>query len=327
MARPNRFTEALRAIELPRLRAAFEASSRADDQGGYDRTTLNRWLDGAVPNRGEFVRLLADELDEPGLCEAWQEARGERTGSSAVKTVVSRFEGLTPAEKDEAFHEIRRDYVSEGRPVRENNVYRIEVHDPPEADADHLLLRVDQSWEGPLPARANVAIVTEETELGDAYAKPDCVFRDLVDFEGDRLAELLDRLEDDQVLAYNPLGAFNPQPVTHRTRFDDEGVARFDNDDVERAHIKLSLSYPVPKGTPMFVIKFGEYTVPGPAEAILSLHSRATKRPRAFAFLAPGRQREWASNPLRGNELFISLGTAATVLGEGDGVVLSWTVA
>lgn len=325
MAQPNRFAEALRAVEHSRLRAAFEASSQADTKGGYDRTTLNRWLDGALPNRGEFVRLLADELDDPDLYDAWEDARGERSGS-AQRSVVSRFEGLAGAEKDQAFHEIRRNYVSDGRPVRRNLVYRITVNDPPEAHADHLLLRLDMSWEGRLPANAELRFVTDESGLGDAYSLPDCIFRELLAFDPAQMADLFDTLADDQVLAYNTLGALNPRPVTHRARPDSTGSAVFDNAEVERAHIKLSLSYPIPKGTPMFLFKVGEYSVPGPAEASLTLNSRATSRPQAVAFLAPGRQREWAANQMRANELFISLGTAETVLGEGDGFVLSWTV-
>lgn len=325
MARPNRFAEALRAVDPALLRAAFEASGSADSQGGYDRTTLNRWLDGAIPSRGDFVHILADELSEPDLYRAWQEARGERSSSSA-KSVISRFEGLSTAERDEAFHEIRKHYVSAEKPEWRNFTYRITVNDPPEGETDHLLLRVDFSWEGRLPAQASIVFVNDPQTLGNAYNQANCIFRELIDFDTERMTQLFEGLAEDQVLAYNPLGETNPRPVTHRAGVDSFGVAQFDNDEVERAHIRLSLSYPLPKGTPMFIVRLGQYSVPGPAEATLVLNSRLASRPRAFTFLAPGRQREWASNPLRSNELFVTLGTAETVLGEGDGVVLSWTI-
>jgi hypothetical protein len=268
---------------------------------------------------------MGAELGNEELVEAWREARGERSGSSA-KSVVTRFEGLQGPDRHEAFREIRQDYVSAGRPRRDNHVYRITVNDPENEDDDHLVLRVDISWEGRLPGQANVVIVTDQQSLGNAYGQPDCIFREVLDFEPERLRELLAAQPDDQVLAFNPLGASDPRPVTHRARLDGDGIARFDNDEIRQAHIKLSLSYPVPRGTPTFIIKLGEYAVPGPAEFTLTLNSPRASRPRAFAFLPPGSQREWASNPLRSNELFISLGTASSVLGEGDGVVLSWTV-
>lgn len=314
-----RFTEILNSYDQDRLRSAFEACD------GYNRTTLMRWLEGTIPQRGDFIRRLASELDDPDLYDAWEEAkRGGAAGS--VSGLVKSFERLSAADRDAAFHAIRERYVTDEKPRRQDVTYDVTVTDPPTTCDDVLLLRVEYSWTGDLPADAWCQWVTDEMRLSQAYAEPTCLWREIVDLDRNDLPRLFEQLADEQVLAYNEAGARDPKPIEHRATVDDDGIARFDNAAIDLAQITLSMSYPIPRGTPLFIIKLGEYAVPGPARATLTLDSRIAGRPRAFSFLAPGRRREWVVHQLRPNRLVTSLGTAATVLGEGDGFVLSWTV-
>ncbi|MEM7323295.1 MAG: hypothetical protein AAF531_09425, partial [Actinomycetota bacterium] len=106
----NPFVEALSAHDGPTLRDAFErANARADHK--LHRTTLTRWLDGSVPNDGAFVKLLAEELRDDGLFSAWETARG-RKAPSGHRSVVTRFDGLSPEDRKKAYAEIRRSYLT-----------------------------------------------------------------------------------------------------------------------------------------------------------------------------------------------------------------------
>lgn len=321
MANKNPFASALATHDMPALRAAFEACQEGAETG-YDRTTLNRWLDGSVPVREPFIQCLAERLKDPKIYTSWQEARGARS-PSRVKTVVSRFEGLTAEEKDEAFHEIRRDYVAEYPSVRSRLNYRIEISDP-DPDNDHLQVHLDWSWTGDIPANATVQYVTAYQDLSRAYRDPACVFREELPFEPDRLHELLAAGED-QILAITPLNSPNPRATRHVGQLDEDGTFTFDNDAATNATVQLSISYPYPRNRQVFLLRFGGYQVPDTAEVTLVLRATGASSPRAFPYMPPGRQGEWTWNRIRANELFVSLGTGNTVLSEGDGVVLYWT--
>ncbi len=319
----NPFADALAAHDPRALRAAFEACQEGDETG-YDRTTLNTWLRGSIPNREPFVRCLSERLDDPDLFAAWERARVARS-PSLVKTVVSRFEGLTTEEKDDAFHQIRRDYVSEYPSVRQRLSYRIEISDPEDPDDDHLLVKLDWSWIGDVPANATVQYVSEYADLSSAYADPACVFREELLFRPERLRTLLEG-GDDQVLAITPLDTGSPRAIRHLGRLGEGGHIAFENEAARNANVQLSTSYPYPRGRPLYLIRFGVYQVPDNVDINLILRTKGATDPSAFPYLPPGRQQEWTWNRIRSNELFVSLGTGNnTVLSEGDGVVLYWT--
>jgi len=320
----NPFADALAAHDLQTLRAAFEACQQGDATG-YDRTTLNTWLNqGSVPTREPFIRCLSERLEDPGLYTAWQQARKERS-PSRVKDVVTRFEGLNTSEKDTAFHRIRRDYVSEYPSIRERLSYRIEISDSDDPDDDHLQVTLDWSWVGDIPASANVQYVSAYAELTDAYADAGCVFREELLFNPDRLRALLEAGED-QVLSITPLGTSNPRAVRHVGHLGEHGHIAFENSGATNAEVEMSLSYPYPKGRPLYLIRFGGYQIPDTVDIRLILRTKGATEPTAFPYLPPGRQTEWSSNRIRSNELSVRLGTGNnTVLSEGDGVVLYWT--
>ncbi len=318
----NPFAEALSAHDLPTLRDAFDRANSKAEQALH-RTTLTRWLEGSVPTSEAFVRRLADELDDAGVHEAWQAAQSARS-PSGYRTVVTRFEGLSPEEREQAYVEIRRSYLESRFPrLKDRLSYRIEVNDPPEPDAGHLLIRLTQEYDSDLPAQARVELVTTHRALGDAYEDPRCIFRDIVAFEPDELDRLLEA-GPVPVLAYNLLDRAGQRMITHEGRWLGGGVAEFDNDEVANVRVRLSIDYPFPRGVQVWPIRFGEFRVAGGAEFTLALNARATSSPSAFAYPPAGRQREWAADQVRPDELVVSLGAGGTILADGDGLVLSW---
>ena len=317
MAESSRFSEKLAAYDQARLREAF------DRLGDYNRTTLNRWLEGALPQRGEFIERLAAELEDPALYEAWQAAKSGGPASSA-NSVVRAFERLTPEEKDGVFHDIRGDYVSTIASVRSRLTYTISIDDPEDPHDDHLRLSLNWRWTGDIPANATLRFETDPTGLGNAYDDPSCVFREELPFDPDRLQELL-AAGGDQVLTITDLRGRVPEAEQYVGRLEPGGIYRFDNPEASSATIHIAVSYPFPRRRQVFYIRFGKYQVPDTAEVTLILNSPSTSSPTAFAYMPPGRQREWFHNAPRPNELFVSLGTGTTVLSEGDGVVLHWS--
>jgi len=222
------------------------------------------------------------------------------------------------------FHEVRAAYLSSFPSVRSRSTWRVEVNDPPDPDDDHLVIRAEMTWTGAIPADAEAQIVSDHDELGDAYANPDCIFREILDFAPDRLAALFDTAPD-PVLAINPLDSSAPRGSHHTGQQTEPGRFQFDNAEATDAQVRLGLLYPYPRGQGVFFIRLGRYQVPDTFEATLRLNSRSTSSPRAFPFLPPGRQREFSQSYLGPDELFFTFGTGNTVYGEGDGLVLYWT--
>lgn len=321
MADPKPFVDALSAYDTEVLRAAFRAA-QAVTGDTYDRTTLNRWLKGTVPTNVTFVEQFATELGDRSVYDAFLQAK-RAPKSANVRTVVSRYAGLNPQEKDEAFHEIRGEYLSTSPSTRSKPTYRIEINDPPSGDDDHLIARVTLTWEGAVPAKANIRLTSEQKALGVAYSDPNCIYRDAIDLGEERLNGLLAN-GPDQVLAINPLTGSAPVGIHYVGSQEQPGYYQFENEASTSAKVRLSLSYPHPRGRP-FLISYGNYQVPDVVEVTLVLNSRVAAAPRAFPFMPPGRRREYSSSYIGSDELFLTLGRSTTVFGDGDGVVLHWT--
>lgn len=318
----NDFVAALDRHDMPQLRAAFEAAKKVTGER-YDRTTLNRWIDGSIPTKETFIRQLATELDDETVFTAWSELRQSQSPSQG-RSVVSRYQGLSKDEKDWVFHEIRAEYLSTFPSVRSRSTWRVEVNDPAESDDDHLVMRLENTFTGAIPAAAEAHVVTGHEDLGDAYENPDCIFRDIVAIEPARLSELLDT-QPAPVLAINPRDSSAPRGSQHLGTQIKPGRFRFDNAAATDAQVRLTITYPYPRGHGIFPIRLGRYQVPDTFEVTLRLNSRSASSPRAFPFLPPGRQREFAESYPAPDELFFTFGTGNTVYGEGDGLVLSWT--
>jgi hypothetical protein len=323
----NSFTQALLAHEGPRLRAAFEAC-RASGSHNYDRTTLNRWLTGSVPTNGEAIRCLSEQLDDPAVIDTWHEQRNQQPpkGQPTVDTVVRRFGLLNEKDQEKAFQRIRQTYLGRFTSVRRDLSFRIEVLDPFGDDEDHFILSVTVGWKGRVLTDSTAILATDQTELGDAYAEPTCVYRDKIELPQDRIEELL-RSCDPPSLSVIPLAQTNPQPEMYIGEWD--GLeARFGNDPADEAVIQLNVQNPISKSSLLYPVSFGEYRVEVGVSITLVLTSRAVNNPHALPFLPPGREREVATISPRPNTLEVRLGTRNdTILSQGDGVVLGWGLA
>ncbi|MGB5758048.1 MAG: hypothetical protein WBM50_14110 [Acidimicrobiales bacterium] len=318
----NQFVQALSAHDQRNLREAFDRVNDATEQKLH-RTTLTRWLDGSVPNREDFIRLLAGELDDPKVYEAWESARETRS-PAGYRSVVTRFDGLSPEDRELAYTEIRRSYLASRFPkLLDRLSYRVEINDPPEPDTDYLVVRVTQEYDSDLPANVRVIFTTTPKDLGDAYEDSRCLFRDIVPMDQDRLDALLEA-GPSPVLAYNLLAGSSQRMITHHGVWRGGGLFEFDNDPVADARVRLSFEYPFPRGRQIWPIRFGEFRVAGGAEFTLTLNARSATAPDVFAYPPAGRHREWAADQVRPDELVVSLGAGGTVLADGDGLVLSW---
>ena len=165
--------------------------------------------------------------------------------------------------------------------------------------------------------------VNEQHQLGKAYQDRDCIFREVIDLEQTRLNELLTN-GPKQVLAINPLDGAAPSGVHHNGEQAEPGIFQFENDEATSARVRVSLTYPPPRGQPVFFISYGAYQVPDVVDVTLVLNSVAASSPRAFPYMPPGRRRQWSSSYVDDDELFLTLGKSNTVFGDGDGVVLYW---
>ena len=316
----RRFAAALKNIDRRALNDAFEFCNGQPDLESYDRTALGRWLDGSLPSRLDFVQCLAEHLDDPTIFAAWLEAH-DGLSSADVKAVVTRYLGLTPEDKIEAFQLIREDLVSTSPRIRSQFSMRIEVHDSDEDNVYRLALAIN--WIGHLPAKAKTAIVTDYDELAEAFNQDDCVFRDVVQLD----EQLFDRAlfhEDTSThtLSYSPAGG-DGRLVTVEATAIDRGVYEFPNEELKRARIRLRASYPFPRGRAVFPIVFKDYQVAGPAVITLALYSERARTPRGYAFLGAGRA--WETSQPADCELEIVAGTKGAILGVDTGIVLHWS--
>ena len=278
-----------------------------------------------MPRNGDFVRCLADRLDDPSLLEAWQRARNSPGhGAGTVEGVINRYRSLSTEDRAEAFPEIRRLFLERYGSERSRLSFRVDVYDSADPEANFFDLRLVIKWTGRLPEYANVAFVVEQSGLGDAFEDPTCVFRDALAMDRDELLRVLEGAE--QTLSYKPLDEDNPTFTTMQGNHDGTGVFRFENDRIDNAEVRLDLNYPYPKRQRNFPIRFGKYKVAGVVDITFAAHSSEVIDPQCNGvFLPPGNERHWASATLPRNEYVVYLGKDNLLLSEGDGALLSWT--
>ena len=328
----NRFADALARHDQRRLRAAFE---QCNDNGGtsYDRTTLTRWLDGSVPTRGQFIRCLAERLEDEDLYSAWEAVHGGRS-SSASRSVVSRFENLPPDERDRAYPEIRKLYLARFPAMRSRFSVRVDLSDD-RHEPDLFEVRVTMNWTGRLPAEAKVSFATDFRRFHDAFEDDSVLFGEMLRLDQARLHELLSPPPDRddagsggryrQVLAYSAAsGPAGLVATSHDGRWAGDGVFAFDNEEADDAQVRLSLSYPYRRRVQQFPLRFGRYRVDGRARIEFVSHCPTIEDLRAIAFMPSGQARDWSFEAFRPDELVVYLGERESVLSDGDGVVLSW---
>jgi hypothetical protein len=311
----NPFSRALLEIDPRLLRDAFDHCNRRSDLIPYDRTTLGRWLAGSVPTRGEFVASLADRLGDLAVYEAWLEARD--APGTAVKTLVTRFRGLSSEEKQQAFHRIRDDLARDvAGPVRSRYTMRVELHD---GSGGLFQLRMASNWTGYLPANATIIIATSDEQLHAAYDQRECLFRDVVEIDWSAVEMGLSEW-DDQVLSFSSTDGDSGSSRCQGQHLGD-GVFRFDNPEIQQARIMLRVSYPYPTGVQIYPIVFRNYQISGPAEITLALRTPRAHNPRGYAFLGTGRR--WQSSTWA-DEVVIEAGSSRTLLGADTGIMLHW---
>lgn len=316
----GRFAVALRSLDRRALNNAFGACNRRSDLESYDRTALNRWLDGAVPARRDFVARLAQELDRDEIYQAWVDSQID-SSIAEVKSAVTRFKGLSVADKAVAFEQIRDDFLTSSLNVRSNFTMRVDLHD---GDHDGVYrLVMGMNWDGFLPANATTVIVTDYDRLADAFSQENCVFRDVVELDDHLLERSLARSSSsEQTLTYSRLDE-SDRPITHQATATEPGVYEFANDEVERARVKLRVTYPFPHGVGIYPIVFQGYRIAGPVRITLAIHSKWALNPRGYAFLGSGRS--WDASKLLSNELVIDAGSQGAILGDDTGIVLHWS--
>lgn len=320
----NPFAAALTKHDPVRLRQAFDACRKAG-AGNYDRTTLNRWLDGSIPTQGEFIRRMGEELEDPALFAAWERIKHSRPRTAASpEAVIRQFAALSYDDRQEAYPEIRKLFLERFTEQRSRASHRIELRDGPNPESDFHELRLVWEWDGRLPANARAIYAIDNLGLGDAYDDPKCVFREVLPIETETFATLLETWPE-QILNYNPLGTANQQMYRHVGVPNGCGVFQFDNEEVDHARVRWSLTYPYPKGHTVYFIRFGNYRYGGGAEISLALTTAKAHSPRVFTYLPAGRQREYAGEFGRSNELQVTLGAGGTILSDGDGAVLFWS--
>lgn len=320
----NPFTIALSKHDPARLREAFDECRKAG-AGTYDRTTLNRWLDGSTPNNGEFVRQMSEFLGDADLFPAWEEARKRRPRSSATpEAVVQQYTSLSYDDRQEAWPELRKLFLERFAREVTGATYRIELRDHPDPDADLYELRLTWQWDGHLPANAWVVVSNSTQVLGDAYEEDTCLFREILPLDDEALDRGWSGLPA-PALTYNELGPANQQMQRHVATEEGNGRWRFDNEAAENARVRIGLSYPYPRGYGKFFIRLGHYQFEGGAEITLTLSTPAAHSPDVFTYLPAGRQREYAADLVGPNELAVTLGAGGTILSDGDGAVLFWS--
>lgn len=316
---PNAFSQALaRHQEGGRLREAFEWCRRQPGIEPYDRTSLGRWLGGAVPSREPFVKALSGRLNDPTIHSAWTALQDDR-GDGEVKGIVTRFQGLSPDDKVAAFAGIAAAMAQSTRVVRSGFSMRVDLYDG--HDDDLLRLRVEVGWTGHLPANAEIMFMNEQDGLAEAYAEERCLFRDVVHLEDERLHRVMaDEDEYQHSLSYSPVGTGKTTSCSaERTA---AGQFRFGNEELARARIKLRTTYPFPRGLRLYPIIFNAYRIAGPFTLSLILHSQKTQWPQCFSFL--GQDPRWEASQWR-RELAIESGYEGAVLGTGTGLVFYWS--
>ncbi|MCP3990539.1 MAG: hypothetical protein GY724_15785 [Actinomycetia bacterium] len=318
--RERRFAVALRGIDRRALNNAFDFCNHQNDLESYDRTALGRWLEGSIPSRRDFVRRMADHLDEPTIFQAWVEEQ-EDSSSTDVKAVVTRYRGLTPHDKREAFQQIRDDLIMSPTRIRSDFSMRVELHDSDDPEVYRLALAIN--WVGHLPPKAKTAIVTDYDDLAAAFDQEDCVFRDVVELDEQLFKRALFHEDASRHnLSYTPVDG-DSRSVTVVAEAADQGVYEFPNDEVERARIRLRVAYPFPRGIGVYPIVFKGYQVAGPAVITLAIHSRQAQTPRGYAFLGSGRS--WEASKPDDRELEIVAGTHGAILGADTGIMLHWS--
>lgn len=321
------FSAILAKYDQSELRAAFVRAKNADGKN-YDRTSLYRWLDGSVPKDGDFIQHLGHELGDSDLYPAWEQTSQRRTRATKASahptpdSVEDQYEALSHDDRQQAYPNIRRLYLERFTELRTGASYRVELRDGPTANFREV--RVTIEWDGSLPADARAIYTTEDNRLGDAFQDRHCLFRETLAIDNDHFADLLETWPD-QILTWNPIGVVNPHKHRHIATNDGDGTFQFDNDAAEDARITLSLTYPYPKGLGVFFIRFGNYRFEGGAHLFFTLNATGAHSPKVFTYLPAGRQREFAANLGRTNELVITLGSAGTILTDGDGATLYWT--
>src|SRR6266567_1655762 len=96
----RRLPDVLRRHTSAGLRQAFDRVCARPGIQAHDRTTFDRWQQGkSTPSDGEFIRRLADELDDPEIVQAWND---DRLGTKReVPDLLTRFRSLPDNLKSE----------------------------------------------------------------------------------------------------------------------------------------------------------------------------------------------------------------------------------
>jgi hypothetical protein len=201
---------------------------------------------------------------------------------------------------------------------------RIDLHGDLTGDCHRL--GVELEWRGRLPAKASVVIAPDEADFVQAWARDQCIFRELVPVRSDELATAMAALQDRRpTLYYKPTGSNKLEEAAIQEVHKDGQIYQFDNDEVSAAEIWLTASLPYPAGLSMYPVKLGAYAVTGRAKITMVTDPAFAGPPHALHFLGP--TPSWEHRDGAGNQLTVEIGGDDSLIEKNSGVVFYWHAA
>lgn len=320
----RRLPDVLRRHTSARLRQAFDRVCAMPGIQAHDRTTFDRWQQGkSTPSDGEFIRRLADELGDPEIVEAWND---DRLGTKReVPDLLTRFRSLPDNLKSEVMSALIAESFRVNSATRTSFTMQVELHGGLTEDCHRL--DVNLAWEGRLPANASVVIAPDEKDLVQAWARDQCIFRELVPVGSDALATAMAALRDTPpALLYKPANSDTVREPSIQESHEGGQICQFDNEEVPAAEIRLTASLPYPADLSMYPAMLGAYAVTGRAKIIMVTDPKCAGRPHALRFLGQTPSWEYRSG-VAGSRLTVEIGGNGSLIERNSGVVFFWHAA
>jgi hypothetical protein len=304
------------------LKRAFERVNEAGEVRKYERTALTRWLSGeSTPSNEPFMKRLAEELRDPEIMVAL--AEDSSATDRDIRDLMTRFHALNAEQKRALVATLAGELSRDHSATRTSFKMRIELHAGLTADCHRL--DVSLAWVGRLPAGATVEVAPDEEDLGLAYSREQCIFRELVPLEAKPFTDAMTVLHDRQpVLRFKPAGASSVIQARIQNGAEPVGVTyQFDNEEIRSAEIRLTASLPYPADLSMYPVVLGAYPVAGRAEITMVTDPGCSGRPHALRFL--GNNAAW-SHPggYDLSELSVEIGDHDSLVEQNSGVVFFW---
>ena len=141
-----------------------------------------------------------------------------------------------------------------------------------------------------------------------AWARDQCIFRELVPVGSDALATAMAALRDTPpALLYKPANSDTVREPSIQESHEGGQICQFDNEEVSAAEIRLTASLPYPADLSMYPAMLGAYAVTGRAKIIMVTDPKCAGRPHALRFLGQTPSWEYRSG-FAGSRLTVEIG-------------------